>query len=168
MRMLRSAVIVSLLASCAAYATDREFKDIVNAISDEFHTRPMKIPFFGLVNVVTFVARPAGTKHINLAVFENLDTRDREGRDLVRSIKRSVGGAWKPFVQVWSNRGHEETVLVYVRGEGKDCRFLITTIEPNEATVVELKVNPEALQKWLVMPLESAKFQWKKGRERDE
>src|SRR5260370_1143497 len=82
------------LGSRAAHATDREFKDVVNAIADEFHTRPTHIPFFGLVNVVTFGARPAGTKHIDLAVFEHLDSHDRDGRDLARSIRRAVGSAW--------------------------------------------------------------------------
>ena len=157
MRTLRAVLIVCALATAALHATDRDFKDIVNALADEFHTRPTHIPLFGLVNVVTFVARPAGTKHIELAVFENLDSRDRDGRDLAQIIRRSVGAAWKPFVQVWSHKGaQQETVLVYVRPEGRDCRFLITSIEPNEATVVELKLNPDALQKWLVSPRESA------------
>lgn len=164
MRTLRNVLIACAVASTAAQATDREFSDVVNAIADEFHTRPTHIPFFGLVNVVTFVARPAGTKHIDLALFENLDSRDRDGRALAQSIRRAVGSAWKPFVQVWSHHGgREETVLVYMRMEGRDCKFLVTSIEPNEATVVQLKLNPEALQKWLVSPRESAGHHW--GRE---
>jgi hypothetical protein len=165
MRTLRTFFLACVLASTAAHATDREFKDVVNAIADEFHTRPTHIPFFGLVNVVTFVARPAGTKHIELALFENLDSHVRDGRDLARSVRRAVGSAWKPFVQVWSHRdGHEETVLVYMRMEGRDCRFLVASIEPNEATVVEVKLNPEGLQKWLVSPRESAGHHWNRER----
>jgi hypothetical protein len=166
MRTLRTVFIACTLASTAAYAADREFRDIVNAISDEFHTRPLHIPFFGLVNMVAYVARPAGTKHIDLAVFENLDSRDRDGRELAQSIRRAVGGAWKPFVQVWSRRGgHQETVLVYMRMEGHDCKLLVTSIEPNEATVVQLKLNPEALQRWLVSPRDSAGHHWGRGRD---
>ena len=155
MRFIASMAILAF--TCAmANATDREFKDVVAAISDEFHTRPTHIPFFGLVNVVTFVARPAGTKHIDLAVFENLNSLDRDGRDLSQSIRRAVGGAWKPFVQVWSHRGgRSETVLVYMRMEGRDCKLLVTSIEPNEATVVQLRLNPEALQRWMTSPRDS-------------
>lgn len=157
MRFNGLALLACFIGCAAAHATDREFRDIVNAISDEFHTRPMHIPFFGLVNFVTFVARPAGTKHIDLAVFENLDTRGRDARDLTRAVRSAVGGGWKPFVQVWSHRGgHDETVLVYMRTEGRNCRLLVTSIEPNEATVVQLQLNPEALQKWIVSPRESA------------
>jgi hypothetical protein len=141
------------IACVPVRATDREFKDVVNAISEEFHARPMHIPFFGLVNFVTFVARPAGTKHIDLAVFEHLDAHDRDGLDVARSIQRSVGHAWKPFVRVISNKGgHQELVFVYMRPDGHDCKFLIATVEPDEATVVQLKLNPDALQHWLETP----------------
>jgi hypothetical protein len=52
--------------------------------------------------------------------------------------------------------GHEETTFVYMRMEGHDCKLLIANIESKEATVVQLQLNPEALQKWMVSPRESA------------
>jgi hypothetical protein len=162
------------LACTAAHATDREFKDIVTAISDEFHAKPTHIPLMGLVNMVTYVARPAGTKHIDIAVFENLDAHERSGADMAQSVRRAVGSAWRPFVQVHSNRsGHEETTFVYMRMEGHDCKLLIANIESKEATVVQLKLNPEALQKWIVSPGESATHHYgaqdaERDRDRDE
>ena len=57
------------------------------------------------------------------------------------------------MIQVRSNRmGHAETTLVFMRGEKADVRLLVTAIEPREATVVELKVNPTALRRWLDHP----------------
>jgi len=152
------ATAIALAALCpAARATDNEFKDIVQTLSDEFHAQPTRIPMFGLVNMVTFVARPAGTKHINLAMFENLDLRDRNGRELAADVRRAVGRAWKPFVQVVSHcNGRDETTLVYMRPEGRDFRLLVTSIEESEATVVELKLNPDGLQKWIEEPRRSA------------
>lgn len=141
-----------LLTAIAAPAADREFRDIVHAISDHYHTNPTHIPFFGLVNAATFVARPAGMRHIDLAVFENLHgTMDP---NVVRNI---VGPSWKPFVQVLSRRkGSEETTLIYMRNEGADTRLLITAIERGEATVVQLKMNAEALRRWMDDPRHSA------------
>ena len=78
------AVALCLLGAASLRAADREFTDVVRVISDEFHTRPTSIPFFGLVNVVTAVVHPAGARHIDLAVFEHLNSRDREGRNLAR------------------------------------------------------------------------------------
>ena len=157
MRRLRFALMAFALSTPAAFAVDREFSDIVHALSAEFHAEPTRIPFFGLINAVTFVARPAGTRHVDLAIFENLNHGDRSGRDLMAIVKRAVGRGWAPFVTVQSRRsGQEELVLVYMRTEGRNCRLLVTSVERHEATVVELKLNAEALERWIACPRESA------------
>jgi hypothetical protein len=158
--MRRIALLViacGLMSPPAAYAVDRDFKDIVSAIADEFRTQPTRIPLFGLVNGFMFMARPAGARHIDIAVFENLDHNLRRGRDLSQVVRDAVGRGWTPFIQVRSRRGHgEEVVFVYMRPEGKNCRLLVTSIEPDEATVVQLKLNPEALRRWVDTPREAA------------
>jgi|HubBroStandDraft_6_1064221.scaffolds.fasta_scaffold1075447_2 hypothetical protein len=148
---MKAALIVTAvwMFSCAVLqGADRGFDDIVRAISNQFHTQPLHIPFFGLVNFATFVAHPAGVKHLDLAVFENLDLDDHSAKDLAETI-RSAGGSWRPFVRV---RGHAQTVLVYMAEERGDCRLLVLTVENAQVTVVELKLNPEATQAWLREP----------------
>ncbi len=135
-----------LLAVLPLPAADRGFNDVVEAISNRCHTRPTRIPLFGLVNAFTFVARPAGTSHIDLAVFENLN-----GHLDPAEIRQLVGAAWKPFVQSYS-RKNRETTLIFLRTEGRDIRMLITNLERDEATVVELKLNPEGLRRWMDDP----------------
>jgi hypothetical protein len=142
-----------LLGSISAQAADREFTEVVRVIADEFHTRPMSIPMFGLVNMFAAAVHPAGTKHIDLAVFEHLGARDREGRNLPESILSAVGRSWKPFVQVRSHRnGYEETVFVYMRQQGNDWKLLVTAVERDQATVVQLLLNAEALAHWMESP----------------
>jgi hypothetical protein len=153
MRSLPLLAAACLLGAVPAQAVDREFSEVVRVISDEFHTRPTSIPMFGLVNLFAAAVRPAGTRHIDLAVFEHLSDRDREGRNLPESILNAVGRSWKPFVQVRSHRnGHEETVLVYMRQEGKEWKLLVTAVERDEATVVQLLLNADALAKWMASP----------------
>lgn len=142
-------LIAGLIFSVSLGAADREFRDVVDALSQQFQTHPLHIPMFGLVNLVTYVARPAGTKHIDLAVFENLDNRVRDDRQLAESVRSAVGGAWMPFVHA---RSAGEVVFVYMRPEGSDCRLLVVTVERHEAVVVELQLNPEALQRWVRTP----------------
>jgi hypothetical protein len=152
---MRPALLALCLVTAASlHAADREFNDIVRAISQEFHTRPTTIPFFGIVNVFAETLRPAGTHHIDLAVFEHLTDHDRDGRNLPEMIQAAVGHAWKPFVKVRSfKNGSEETVLVYMRQEGpKDWRLLVTAVERDEATVVQLRLNAEALAQWVKDP----------------
>jgi hypothetical protein len=142
-------VLAASMLSCAVLeGAERGFDEIVQVISDQFHTRPLHIPFFGLVNAATFVARPAGVKHLNLAVFENLNVDDEGERDIAKAILMADGG-WRPFVKV---HGHAETVLVFMAQDRGDCKLLVVAIESGEATVVELKVSPEGLQAWLRDP----------------
>ena len=164
---MKTALIVAAgwMLSCAVVqGAEREFNDIVRAISDELHTRPLHIPFFGLVNLATSVAHPAGVKHIDLAVFENLDLDEHAARHIAEAI-RSADPGWKPFIQVRSsNHGHPETVIVYMADYRSDCKLLVISLEPEEATVVELKLNPEGLQVWLNHPEGTALHQ-RYGRE---
>jgi hypothetical protein len=159
MKSLPVALIAScLLTAATAQAADREFTEVVRAISDEFHTRPMSIPMFGLVNLVAATVHPAGARHIDLAVFEHLSDHDRQGRDLSESILNAVGRSWKPFVQVRSRRnGNQETVFVYMRQEGKHWKLLVTAVERDEATVVQLLLDPDALARWIADPEHSAR-----------
>ncbi len=150
----------AILLGCAlclttAQAADREFNDVVRVISDEFHTRPIHIPFFGLVNAFTAAVRPAGAKHIDVAVFESLGP---SSRDLPQAIRSAVGSRWSPLVHVQSYRkGHEETVFVYMRQQGQDWKLLVAAIERDQATVVQLMLNPSTLARWLSAPDESAR-----------
>lgn len=134
-----------MLSGAVLQGAEREFNDIVQAISDQLHAHPLHIPFFGLVNFAASVAHPAGVKHLDIALFENLDLDDRSGSDLAEII-RSAGSDWRPFVRV---RNRREKVLVYMAQQRSDCKLLVITLEPSEATVVEVKLNPESLGVWL-------------------
>jgi hypothetical protein len=145
-------IAASLMFSCAALeGAQREFEDIVQAISDQLHARPLHIPFFGLVNFATWVAHPAGVKHLDFAVFENFKLNDHTASDIAEAIGSSDGG-WRPFVR---ERGHGETVLVYMAQQQNDCKLLVAAIESGELTIVELKLNPEAIRVWLREPEKS-------------
>lgn len=153
---MKTALVVAacwMLSCPVVQGAEREFDDIVRAISDELHTRPVHIPFFGLVNFATAVAHPAGVKHLDLAVFDDLDLDQHAAKDVAEVLRRSVSGRWRPFVQV---RSREETVIVYMEEDRPDCKLLVTTVETGEVTLVEVKLNPEALQVWLKYPEKAA------------
>lgn len=137
-----------LIGGIACHAADREFSDVVRAISDECHARPTHIPFFGMVNAFTAVVHPAGAKHIDLAVFENLDPRDRPRAG---AIQRAVGSSWTPFIHVRSARDRE-TVYVYMRQVGPDWKLLLVSMERAEATVVQLLLDADGLARWISDP----------------
>ncbi len=164
--------LAATLVSFPAAAADRDFKEIVRAISDEFDTKPVHIPLFGLVNAFTRVVKPAGAKHIDLAVFDDLGSQDHDISALGSKIRKAVGEDWSPFIQVRSsNDGNtSDIVLVYVRPDGHDFKLLITTVEPNQATVVQVKLDPKGMQKWIRDPVRSATHteRWNRDREDNE
>ncbi len=147
------AVFAGLALSLSLHAADRDFRDVVDSISSRVHARPLSIPFFGLLNMVAYVARPAGARHIDLAVWQDLDWSGENHRELGESIRAAVGGSWKPFVQVRSQR---EVTFVYMRPEGNDWRMLIVSVERRQATAVEVRLNADALQRWVMVPREAA------------
>lgn len=151
--------LLALALSCsAAFAVERDFGDVVRALSSELHSRPARIPLMSLVNAFTFVARPAGARHLDFAIFEHAGTANRSEHDLMQSVRNAVGRGWAPFVTVRSRRpGQSELVMVYMRTEGRDCRLLVASAEHDQTVVVELKVNPDALRQWISDPEEAAR-----------
>ncbi len=155
---MRAPVILLAFTLCglAASAADRDFKEIVRAIADEYHTQPTQIPMSGLVNAVLFVTRPGGAKQLDLAVFENLNGEGHDGAKVASRIRGIVGTSWRPFVEVRSRRKGDEITLIYVRPEGREFRMIVATIEHNEATVVHLKLDPSAIRRWMDHPVDEA------------
>src|SRR5580693_5489026 len=145
---------------CArANAADREFKDVVAAISEEFQTKPMHIPLMGLVSGVIKVVHPAGTKQLDVAIFDDLDASTGSGRTLAESVRRAVGRWMQPMVQDRQmNNRQEQTTLVYMFEKGKDVNVLTVIVEKDEAIVTEVRLNPEVMSKWLSSSPSTVKF----------
>jgi hypothetical protein len=158
--VLRTCAIVCTVQMCArANAADREFKDVVAAISEEFQTKPMHIPMMGLVSGIVKVVHPAGTKQLDVAIFQDLDASRGSGRNLAESVRSAVGRWMQPVVQDHAmNNGQDQTVLVYMFEKGKDVNVLTVIVERDEAIVTEVRLNPETMSKWLSSSSPATKF----------
>ena len=153
MRIHRLLLLTCCVGALSAHAADREFRSIVQAISSEFNPQPVHIPMFGLVNMFTFFVKPAGAKHIDLAVFDHLQDHNRAGGDVQIAIRHAVGPGWNPLLRSRSRRhGQEELVYVYTRPDGPDWRLLLTTLDGDNATVIELTLDPRAMERWFSDP----------------
>jgi hypothetical protein len=158
--VLGACAIACAVQMCArANAADREFKDVVAAISEEFQTKPMHIPLMGLVSGVVKVVHPAGTKQLDVAMFQDLDASKGSGRNLAESVRSAVGRWMQPMVQDHEKRnGQDQTVLVYMFEKGKDANVLTVIVEKDEAIVTEVRLNPEVMSKWLSSSPSTVKF----------
>lgn len=160
MKTLRIALLI-LCASTPMFAGDSEFRGVVRAIESNYGVHHMHIPLLG---VALFFARPGGVSGLRLAVFENFPNGSTA--DLTRTVESSLGPGWFPFVRVRS-RADRETTLIYTNPSAGKMRMMIVTIEPSEATVVELNLTEHSIKKWLKEPGESAENRYGRSDSRD-
>jgi hypothetical protein len=140
--LMIGAVMVGLLLPTALRAG--EFDWMVREFSRETGMKPLHIPFFGLAKFVVAAGHPAGTSELNLAVFEHADI---DSAEFIRITDSAVGSSWKPMVRVRSRSG--EATNIYARPSGKEMRVLIATLDHSDATFVEVRVEPEALLRFV-------------------
>jgi hypothetical protein len=146
-----------VLCLCAAgiagaHAADRDFEAIVRRLEQQVGAKRTHIPMMGMANFFVKMSRPEGVSDMKLAVFEDIDTSrlvDDESIDRVFDALSNEG--WRPFVRVRSNKDRER-VVIYSRAAGKQWELLLTTVEPNEATVIKMKLSPQALLQWIDDP----------------
>lgn len=147
------AAAVALLASAAlveaSWADD--FDRAVGSVESHYQTKRLKIPLFGLARAVLQIARPAGVSDLHMAVFEDFEVPDGQEARFHEVVRSGLGGGWNPLVRV-SSRGHTEWTAIYARPEGKRTRLMLAVYEPGEAVLIQTKVDPHTLARWLRDP----------------
>ena len=121
-----------------------DFDWMIRQFSRESGVQPVHIPMFGLARLFVGMARPAGTSDLHLAVFE--DTGLKAER-LTALMDSTVGASWKPMIRVRSRDG--ESTNIYFQGLGKNVRVLLGNFEHGEATLIEVRLKPERLIKFV-------------------
>ncbi|HXR76110.1 MAG TPA: hypothetical protein VN737_09060 [Bryobacteraceae bacterium] len=138
--MRRFLLLISIAAIFASLLPAGEFEWMVRQVSRESGVEPMHIPFFGLARFVVAVGHPAGATDLHLAVFENTEIAPEH---FARMIDSAAGSSWKPMIRVRSRNG--ESTNIYLQQAGKQVRLLIGTLERNQSTLIEVRVKPEEL-----------------------
>lgn len=133
---------VVVLAPIAATAGD--FDRVVHEFSRQSGAAQTHIPFFWVARAAVAVAHPAGTSELNLAVFENASFDPDRFSQLT---DHAVFGDWKPMIRVRSKTG--ESTNIYAKPAGRNLHLLLATYQKNEATFMELSIEPQALMQFV-------------------
>ena len=146
---------VVFFAACVALALSSDqahgddFGRIVHHIEASYHVHRNHRFLMGFAGLVVKFWHVAGVKNFKAAVFEDqhllLDEPDRRLDEIVQSAGKH---GWQPIVKSYS-RHNDEHSYIYARTEGKDLRLLIVSVEPNEAAVLQVKVDPEKLTRFI-------------------
>lgn len=150
--MIGARVLVAALALCSmAFAGDREFDQIVSAIEKHYGVTKTHIPLMGVANLFVKGARPEGVSGFKIAVFEDLKGAEGDS-DFMEHLDLGL----HRLVRVRSRQDAEAT-YIYAADAGKSTRVLVVTFESNQATVVEVKADVDALVRLLGDPAHMGK-----------
>ena len=147
-------VVVLLFAICglclappAAKADD--FGKIVNVIEAEYHVHRNYRFLMSLAGVAVKCSRVGGVKAVKVALFDNqhLDAAELDAR-LDEMVERASASGWRPLVKSVSRHSREHE-YIYARTRGTDLDVLVVSVEPDEAVVVQVKINPAKLSKFI-------------------
>lgn len=134
-------------------AQEKGFDGIVEHLEKNYGAQRTKIPLLGVANFFVKIIRPAGVKSFKLAVFEEFHNSPFAAANRFDSdMHKLMPKDWKPFMRVSSKGGNREQVMMYVKPSGKDLELMMVVLEPSEAVVMQVKLNPEAVNKFMNNP----------------
>lgn len=154
-------IAIALVAfSTPVHAKDDDFKSVVKMIEQFYGVKHVGIPFLAKagMKLATTAARIKGGEakriaeagSIKLAIFENQDFSG----DFVK-FRATLNGAlnvtWIPVIQTLSAQSGEQT-YIFLRSAGEKFNVLVITIEPREATVVQVTLSPKNLARLMKDP----------------
>lgn len=129
------------------YADD--FGTIVHHIEASYHVHRNYRFLMGFAGVAVKFWHVGGVKSMKIAIFED---QHLDGTDTDRKLDELVAGVsksgWQPMVRSVSRRTGEH-VYIYAQDAGKDLKLLVFNVEPNEAEVIQVKVDPKRLEEFI-------------------
>lgn len=140
----RTTTLVAFTIAFAAIAPASEFDWFVREFARQSGAQPTHIPLFGLVRFGVAVVQPAGASELRLALFEHANLEP----DRFAKLTDAVWGLdWKPIIRVRDRNG--EVTNIYVQQSDKGLRVLVSSLDGEEATFVQVRIRPEQLLKFI-------------------
>jgi len=119
------------------------FDGVVSSIESQYHVHAMRIPFMGLVSLVSRTATHGGVGGMHIAEFENFD-QAIDGDELNRMVEQKLGAGWERMIRETSRSGKEQT-LIFVHPEGSRMGLFIVDKDGSEMNIVQISVDPDHL-----------------------
>jgi hypothetical protein len=139
-------VLIALLVPVAvvlAGSGEGEFDGVVHGIESRYHVRATRVPFMGLVSLVSHKATHGGVGGMQAAEIENFK-EPVDGEELNRLVEEKLGAGWERMIRDTSRHGAEQT-LIFAHPDGRQMSLFIVDKDGNEMDVVEVSVDPDHL-----------------------
>lgn len=145
---------VAMVAVCALWpapALADDFGDIVHHIEVRYHAHRNYAFLMAFAGLAVKVWQGPGVKDLKMAYFENQSLFQTDPDTELDEILRSTGkSGWQPMLKNYSRKSGDR-VYIYAQPQtqGKDIKLLIVNIEHNEAEVIQVKIDPDKLEKFI-------------------
>jgi hypothetical protein len=138
-------LIILLIPAAVVLAASGEgsFDGVVSSIEGRYHVRATRIPFMGLVSLISRKATNGGVGSVRVAEIENFSAAI-DGDELNQMVEEKLGQGWERIIRDTSRSGHEQT-LIFAHPEGAHMGLFIIDKDGNEMDVVEVSVDPDHL-----------------------
>jgi hypothetical protein len=143
-----------LLAFCGLFflsppAKADDFGKVVHLIEAEYHVHRNYRFLMSFAGVVVKCSHVGGVKTLKAAIFDkqHLDATELDSR-LDELVAHASASGWRPLVKSFSRRRGEYD-YIYAQTSGKDLKLLVVSVEPDEAVVLQVKLDPLKLSDFI-------------------
>lgn len=136
---------VALAVPVAVLASGGEggFDSVVQAIESKYHVHATRIPFMGLISLVSRKATEGGVSNMHVAEFEGFNS-SMDGEELNRMVEQKLGAGWERMIRETKRNGEEQT-LIFVHPEGSRMGMFVLDADGHDLDVVQVSVDPDHL-----------------------
>jgi hypothetical protein len=137
---------VTLLVPVAVLAGGGEggFDGVVRSIEVKYHVHATRIPFLGLISLISRKATNEGVSGMHIAEFEHLEG-SIDGQELNAMVEEKLGSGWDRIIRETSRNGGEQT-LIFTHPEGARMGLFVLDFDGHELNVVQVSVDPAHLR----------------------
>jgi hypothetical protein len=136
-------VVLAVPVAVLAGGGEGGFDGVVRSIESRYHVHATRIPFMGLISLVSRKATHGGVGSLRIAEFDSF-TEEVDGSELNRIVEEKLGAGWERMVRETSRKGQEQT-LIFVHPEGDRMGMFVVDLNGNEMDVVQVSVDPRHL-----------------------
>lgn len=138
-------VLIVLIVPGAVLAGSGEggFDGVVHSIETRYHVHATRIPFLGVISLVSRKATHGGVGGLHLAEFESFSEKV-DGDELNQLVEEKLGTGWERIIRETSRKGDEQT-LIFIHPEGNRMGLFVLDLDGREMDVVQVSVDPNHL-----------------------
>jgi hypothetical protein len=119
------------------------FDGVVSSIEGRYHVRATRVPFMGLLSLVSRKATHGGVAGVHVAEFVHF-SEPIDGDELNRMVEQKLGAGWERMIRESSHCGKDQT-LIFAHPEGARMGLFIVDRDGDEMDVVQVSVDPDHL-----------------------